>query len=74
MGLLPTPALSPNTHPVCGGPPLLFILLVGNNNINENNNADAVRIARIDFAQKKVSVLSLERAIWTISLTWQIMA
>ena len=58
-----TPA--PTTKPVCGGPPSLNILVSG---VASNNYlyglADAIRIVRVDFQTKKVSVLALPRDLW----------
>jgi LCP family protein required for cell wall assembly len=64
MPLLSTPTFAPNASPICGGPPLMFILTAGFNNIDEKDNADAVRIARVDFTRPQVSMLALQRAIW----------
>jgi LCP family protein required for cell wall assembly len=44
--------------PACGGPETLSVLVLG---IDENEQADAIRLVRIDFVNKKVWVLSIPR-------------
>lgn len=62
-----TTVSSPTAEPLCGGPPVMFILGVGVD--TEDNNytyglGDAVRVARVDFMTPKVTVLSLPRDLW----------
>jgi len=60
-----TGTVTPTIEPVCGGPPSFSILLSG---VSSNNYlyglADAIRIVRVDFQTKKVSVLALPRDLW----------
>jgi LCP family protein required for cell wall assembly len=59
--LTPTPTIVP----VCGGPPVLNVLISGvASNSYLYGLADAIRIARIDFQLKKVTVLALPRDLW----------
>ena len=44
--------------PVCGGPAQMIVLILG---IDENEQADAIRLARVDFINQKVTVLSIPR-------------
>ncbi|MBN1537322.1 MAG: LCP family protein [Anaerolineales bacterium] len=61
-----TPDASPTPAPLCGGPPLMFILGVGADSGQDYKYglADAIRIARIDFTIPKVTVLSIPRDLW----------
>jgi LCP family protein required for cell wall assembly len=60
-----TPTLTPTIEPVCGGPPTMNILVSGvASNTYLYGLADAVRVARIDFQNKKVTVLALPRDLW----------
>jgi len=52
---------------VCGGPPVMYILGIGAD--NEYNDymyglADVIRIARVDFVNTKVTVLTVPRDLW----------
>jgi len=53
--------------PLCGGPPVMTILVVGS---DERQNdylyglADSIRIVRIDFTLPKVMVLDIPRDLW----------
>lgn len=73
------PTLTPNTlprtenqeptspQPVCGGPPLMYILGIGVDTKDPNylyGLADVIRIVRIDFIKPKVTVLTLPRDLW----------
>ena len=63
--LTETPALTPTIEPVCGGPPTMNILVSGvASNTYLYGLADAVRVARIDFQNKNVTVLALPRDLW----------
>jgi len=52
----PTPA--PNVQAVCGQQSPMFILLLG---IDLNEQADVIRLARVDFAKNKILLLSIPR-------------
>ena len=64
----PTSLPSPTEpQPVCGGPPVMYILGIGAD--NEYNGymyglADVIRIARVDFVNTKVTVLTVPRDLW----------
>lgn len=55
------------SEPLCGGPPVMTILVVGS---DERQNdylyglADSIRIVRIDFTIPKVMVLDVPRDLW----------
>ena len=54
-------------QPLCGNTPILTVLAIGIDYRGDNylyGLADVIRIVRIDFTQHKVSVLTLDRAIW----------
>jgi len=61
----PEPTLTPTIEPVCGGPPVMNVLVAG---VASDGYlfglADAVRLVRIDFQQQKVDVLALPRDLW----------
>jgi LCP family protein required for cell wall assembly len=58
------PAETP--QPLCGGPPAMTILVVGNDSRSDYlyGLADAIRIVRVDFASPQVNVLALPRDLW----------
>jgi LCP family protein required for cell wall assembly len=66
--ILATPTQAPTVpQPVCGGPPLLYILGSGVDTKDPNylyGLADVIRIVRIDFIKPKVTVLTLPRDLW----------
>ena len=53
-------------QPVCGGPPLMYILGIGADNDYKYDYglADVIRIARVDFVTPKITVLTLPRDLW----------
>ena len=54
-------------QPVCGGPPLMYILGIGaDNDFNDYNYglADVIRVARVDFLTPKITVLTIPRDLW----------
>lgn len=57
---------NPTPAPLCGGPPLMFILGIGADSGQDYKYglADAIRIARVDFTIPKVTVLSIPRDLW----------
>jgi len=62
-----TPSITPTPTivPVCGGPPTMHILVSGvAYNSYWTGLADAIRIARVDFQLKEVTVLALPRDLW----------
>jgi len=52
--------------PLCGGPPAMVVLGIGADSDFEYRYglADAMRVARVDFVNAKVSVLSVPRDLW----------
>lgn len=44
--------------PICGGPAEMVVLVLG---IDENEQADAIRLVKVDFVEEKVIVLSIPR-------------
>jgi LCP family protein required for cell wall assembly len=66
-----TSLLSPNsTQPVktlCGGPPVMYILLIGSDERGTDYNyglADSTRIVRVDFTKPSVTMLDFPRDLW----------
>ena len=62
----PSPTATPK-EPVCGGPPLMYILAAGVDSQDPNylyGLADVIRIVRVDFVTPKVTVLTLPRDLW----------
>jgi len=61
----PEITLTPTMEPVCGAPPSLNLLVSG---VASNDYlyglADAIRIVRVDFQTKQISILALPRDIW----------
>ena len=63
----PIPPGEPTPIPLCGGPPVMTILITGIDTYDDNYRyglADVIRIVRVDFVEPKVTVLSLPRDIW----------
>lgn len=63
----PEPSITPTPTivPVCGGPPAMHILISGvASNSYLYGLADAIRLARVDFQLKKVTVLAIPRDLW----------
>ncbi len=59
--------LPPTPEPVCGGPPIMYILGVGvdtRDPLYLYGLADVIRIARVDFVTPKVTVLTIPRDLW----------
>lgn len=66
---LPTATTPPTATPapLCGGPPLTFILGIGVDTDDDSYTyglGDAIRIARVDFVTPRVTVLTLPRDLW----------
>lgn len=61
----PEPTYTATIEPVCGGLPAMTVLVSG---IDRNDYvyglADAIRVVRVDFQTKKITVLSLPRELW----------
>ena len=63
--LEPSITPTPTIVPACGAPPTMNVLISGvASNSYLYGLADAIRIARIDFQLKKVTVLALPRDLW----------
>jgi len=63
----PTPAntLTPTPEPLCGGPPVMYIIGIGADADDYLYGlADVMRIARVDFVTPKVSILTMPRDLW----------
>lgn len=53
--------------PLCGGPRVMFILLIGSDHRNNNYNAglaDAIRLVRVDFVEPRVQLLAFPRDLY----------
>ena len=62
--LTPSPT---EPQPLCGGPPIMYILGIGaDNDFNDYNYglADVIRVARVDFVTPKITVLTIPRDLW----------
>jgi len=60
---MPTPTATP--EPLCGGPPVMYILGIGADSDDYLYGlADVMRIARFDFVTPKVTILSMPRDLW----------
>lgn len=63
-------ALSAETStpaPVCGGPPAMFILLIGSDTRADNylaGLADSIRVVRVDFVNPGITYLSFQRDLY----------
>ncbi|MBN8580638.1 MAG: LCP family protein [Anaerolineae bacterium] len=66
--LVPTVSFPTSTPgPMCGGPALMNILVVGADTRGDNYTyglADAIRLVRVDFVTPKVSALEFPRDLW----------
>lgn len=64
---LPTHTPQPAGEPQCGGPPVMYVLLVGKDEYPNNyatGFADVIRIARVDFITPSITLLSIPRDLW----------
>jgi polyisoprenyl-teichoic acid--peptidoglycan teichoic acid transferase len=59
-------SLPARPQPVCGGPPIMYILGIGADGGVDYlyGLADVIRIARVDFVTPKVTVLTIPRDLW----------
>jgi LCP family protein required for cell wall assembly len=61
----PEPTLTPTIEPVCDGPLSMTILVSGVASEEYTYGlADAIRVARVDFQKRKVTVLAFPRELW----------
>jgi len=66
-----TPTLAPaatEAAPLCGGPRVMFILLIGSDARRNAYNvglADAIRLVRVDFVEPGVQLLTFPRDLYT---------
>ncbi len=63
---VPTPTATATPAPLCGGPPLMYILAIGadSGQSYDYGLADAIRVVRIDFITPKVTALTFPRDLW----------
>lgn len=64
---VPSIAASATPAPVCGGPPAMFILLIGSDSRADSYQAglaDAIRVVRIDFVRPGLSHISFPRDLY----------
>ncbi len=64
---IPSPAFTPTRAPVCGGPPTMFVLLIGSDSRADSYQAglaDAIRVVRIDFQSPGISYLAFPRDLY----------
>ncbi len=62
----PTATFTPTPAPLCGGPPLMYLLAIGadSGQSYEYGLADAIRVVRVDFVTPKVTALTFPRDLW----------
>ncbi len=63
----PSTAETATPAPVCGGPPAMFILLIGSDSRANNYAAglsDSMRIVRVDFVHPGISYLTFQRDLY----------
>jgi len=66
----PTPTLTPTPteRPVlCGGPPVMFILLIGSDARRDSyavGLADSIRLVRVDFIEPRIQLLAFQRDLY----------
>lgn len=63
----PTPSLTPTPAPACGGPETMLLLAIGTDSRSDSylyGMADVVRLVRLDFRARQLSMLSLPRDMW----------
>ena len=66
----PTPTITPTATqvpPLCGGPRVMFILLVGSDARRDSYDiglADAMRLVRVDFVEPSIQVLAFPRDLY----------
>lgn len=59
------PTFTSTPEPLCGGPPVMYILGIGADADDYLYGlADVMRIARVDFVTPKVTVLTMPRDLW----------
>ena len=58
LSAVPTATLAPPGKPACRGPESLTLLVLG---IDQNAQADAIRLVRLDFRQEAIAVLAIPR-------------
>jgi LCP family protein required for cell wall assembly len=54
-------------QPICGGPLVVMLLLVGNDDPSSDTStgfADVIRVARIDYVTREISLLAVPRDLW----------
>ncbi len=62
-----SPRATPSPAPVCGGPPIMFILLVGSDSRADSyaaGLADSIRVVRVDFVQPGIRFLAFPRDLY----------
>jgi len=63
----PRPTSISRGEPICSGPSVMFVLLLG---LDKNTDqltegfSDVIRLARVDFAEPSITVIALPRDIW----------
>lgn len=63
----PSPISTPTPIPLCGGPPVMHILLIGSDSRADNylaGLADSIRVVRIDFVNVEVAMLAFPRDLY----------
>ncbi len=63
---MPTHTATATAAPLCGGPPLMYVLAIGadSGQSYDYGLADAIRVVRIDFLTPKVTALTFPRDLW----------
>jgi LCP family protein required for cell wall assembly len=62
------PTLTPTKPPLlCGGPPAMFILLIGSDGRGKSYSvglADSIRVVRVDFIEPSIQILAFQRDLY----------
>jgi LCP family protein required for cell wall assembly len=62
-----TPSVTPTPAPACGGPEQILLLTIGTDSRSDSylyGMADVIRLVRLDFRERELSMLSLPRDMW----------
>lgn len=55
------PTVVSTGEPVCKAPPTMLVLALG---VDANDQADAIRLIRLDFVSRRITVLAVPRDLW----------
>lgn len=67
VSALPTITPTETPEPLCGGPPVMYLLGIGVDTEDDSYTyglGDVIKIARVDFVTPKVTIVSIPRDLW----------